>query len=351
MNKSREGLSARLRSIASVQPKLVQVSEADLVRSTELACGPTPVRLLEPGLEGVELFAWLGRQRGSVEQQLREHGALLFRGFGPRSESDFGGLVRTLWPALLDYTEGSTPRSDLGSQVYTSTEYPAHQSIPLHNEMSYARTWPMKIAFCALQPSTAGGQTPLADSRRVYARIDPAIRSRFCAQGVLYVRNFGEHLDVPWQKVFRTQERSEVERRCREQGIDWEWLADNRLRTRQVSQAVFTHPLLQEPVWFNQAHLFHISNLEPAVLESLRAVVSEPELPRNAYYGDGTPIEDVVLEEIRQIYREESTSFLWQAGDVLLVDNARVAHGRMPFSGPRRVVVAMAEPWSDAVPR
>lgn len=349
MSKSREGLSARLRKISAVQPKLVQVSAQDLVRTAEMGAGPTPLLLFEPRLEGVNLAAWLAGHRDEVETRLGEHGALLFRGFGPRTEADFGALARSLWPGLLDYTEGSTPRSDLGNQVYTSTEYPADQSIPLHNEMSYSRTWPMKIAFCAIQPAASGGETPIADSRRVYARIDPAVRARFADKGVMYVRNFGEGLDVPWQKVFRTGEPAEVERHCREHGIRWEWLGGDRLRTRQVSQAVFEHPVSREPVWFNQAHLFHVSNLEPAVLESLLAILPEEELPRNAYYGDGTPIEGALLEEIRQIYREESTRFPWRTGDVMLLDNVRVAHGRLPFGGPRRIVVAMAEAWSNTV--
>jgi alpha-ketoglutarate-dependent taurine dioxygenase len=33
----------------------------------------------------------------------------------------------------------------------------------------------------------------------------------------------------------------------------------------------------------------------------------------------------------------------WQAGDLMVVDNVRTAHGREPFEGPREVVVAMAD--------
>jgi alpha-ketoglutarate-dependent taurine dioxygenase len=39
----------------------------------------------------------------------------------------------------------------------------------------------------------------------------------------------------------------------------------------------------------------------------------------------------------------------WEAGDILLLDNMLVAHGRRAFTGPRQIVVAMAEPtrWED----
>ena len=94
-------------------------------------------------------------------------------------------------------------------------------------------------------------------------------------------------------------------------------------------------------VWFNQAHLFHISSLQPEVKDNLLAVLNEDELPRNTYYGDGKPIEDSVLEEIRHIYQQETVCFPWKSGDVLLLDNLLTAHGRLPFDGSRQVVVAM----------
>jgi alpha-ketoglutarate-dependent taurine dioxygenase len=43
------------------------------------------------------------------------------------------------------------------------------------------------------------------------------------------------------------------------------------------------------------------------------------------------------------VYREAAVCFAWQKGDLLMVDNMLVAHGRAPFTGPRRILVAMAE--------
>ena len=148
----------------------------------------------------------------------------------------------------------------------------------------------------------------------------------------------------PGRRCSTPTDRATVEQFCRKNEILFEWKPDGELRTRQIAQAVATHPRTQEQVWFNQAHLFHVSNLEPAVREALLCAVSEDDLPRHAYYGDGTSIETDVLDEIRDVYRCLAVQFSWQKGDVLMLDNMLAAHGRTPFKGRRQILVAMAEP-------
>jgi alpha-ketoglutarate-dependent taurine dioxygenase len=109
-----------------------------------------------------------------------------------------------------------------------------------------------------------------------------------------------------------------------------------------VNPAVAIHPVTGEKVWFNQAHLFHVSSLRPEVRESLLSVCGEDDLPRNAYYGDGSPLEEDVLQFIREVYESEKFHFEWQKNDLLLVDNMLFTHGRQPFSGDRKVLVGMA---------
>lgn len=290
----------------------------------------------------------LAEYRDVIVSRVSEHlltvGGLLFRGFPVESVADFEALVKMISPDLASYEFGSTPRSQVHNQIYTSTEYPPHQHIPLHNEQAYTTEWPMKIWFYCAQASSEGGYTPIADSREVYRHIPIRIRERFVEKGVMYVRNYGNGLDVPWTKVFNTTDRHVVEQFCRASGIAYEWKSDGELRTRQICQAVAVHPRTDERVWFNQAHLFHVSNLEPSVREALLSVVNEADLPRQAYYGDGTSIETAVLDEIRDIYRCHAVQFPWQKGDVMMLDNMLVAHGRTPFKGPRKILVAMAEP-------
>ncbi|HEU4597503.1 MAG TPA: condensation domain-containing protein [Pyrinomonadaceae bacterium] len=301
--------------------------------------------LAEPQNKDVALAPWVESNRPLVEDKLARHGAILFRRFAVDAVDGFGQVVRALSPELLDYSEPSTPRTRIGSRIYTSTEYPASQSIRLHNEMSYSHAWPLKLWFCCVQPAQQGGATPIADSRKVYRLLDPKIRERFAEKGVTYVRNYGEGLGLPWQTVFGTDSVAEVEAHCRRAGVRFEWRGDGRLRTWQVRPAVARHPRTGETVWFNQAHVHHVSSLEPEVRESLLAAVEDQEFPLdiNALFGDGTVIEDSMLREINEAYSELSVPVAWQRGDVLLLDNMLAAHGRASFVGPRKIAVAMAE--------
>ncbi|MEO4048124.1 TauD/TfdA family dioxygenase [Pseudomonas sp. CAU 1711] len=291
---------------------------------------------------------WLPALQELARTRLPDVGGLLLRGFDVLGEQPFQQLARAFGHELLGYEFGSTPRQAVEQGVYTSTEYPAHQVIPLHNEQSYTLAWPLKIWFHCVQPSVEGGETPIADSRLIYRRLDPALRERFAERRLMYVRNYGNGLDLPWEQAFNTADRAEVERFCRAGRIEFEWKADGELRTRQVCQAVARHPRTGDMVWFNQAHLFHVSNLAPAVREGLLAVVEDPlDLPRNVYYGDGSPLEEDALAQIRDVLDACTVRFPWQQGDVLMLDNMLVAHGRASFKGSRKVIVAMAEPAQE----
>jgi alpha-ketoglutarate-dependent taurine dioxygenase len=159
----------------------------------------------------------------------------------------------------------------------------------------------------------------------------------------MYVRNFGDGFGLPWQTVFQTTEKEKVEEYCRIHDIKVEWKDSERLRTRQVGPAVVKHPRTGELVWFNHATFFHISTLEKNTREALLAGFQEEDLPTNTYYGDGSPIEPSVLESLREVYQQAMVTFPWQKGDILMLDNMLAVHGRLPFVGPRQVLVGMAE--------
>lgn len=321
--------------------KSVSVSSEALVRVTPLLGGTRAVSCT-PTVTGLDAREWLAGSGSALARLRDEHGAVLLRGFAPLDAAGLAELATGLNGELRDYDNRSTPRQRVDGNVFTSTEYPADQTIPQHNEMSYTDSWPATLFLTCVVPAASGGETPIADSARVYARLPRATRERFERHGVMYVRNFGHGMDLSWQEVFQTQDRAEADAYCEQHGIQAEWLGGERLRTRHVVQATLKARASGETVWFNQAHLFHVSSLPEGVERELRESFSEDELPRNALYGDGTPLDPEDLAQVRAAYAAEEIGLPWQAGDVMIVDNEQFSHGRNPYSGARSVLVAMS---------
>ncbi|HYO62400.1 MAG TPA: TauD/TfdA family dioxygenase [Pyrinomonadaceae bacterium] len=334
-----------LKKFGAVRRKAVSVSEGALVKKGFLAPGEPFPLVMEPEVGSVNLAAWAAANRESVERDLLAHGAILFRGFRVETVTKFEEFARAVSPDLLDYRERSSPRSELGKGIYTSTDYPADQSIHFHNEQSYTKSWPMKLWFYCLKAAEQRGATPIADGRRVLSLIAPEVRERFLRKRVMYVRNYADGMGLPWQTAFQTTNPAEVEAYCRRASIEFEWRGPNRLRTRQTFDTIVTHPKTGEAVWFEHTAFFHVSAVEPAMRAALLAEYDEEDLPSNTYYGDGTPIEDSLLGQIRDAYERVAVRFPWREGDVLLIDNMLTSHGRDSFVGPRKIVVAMAELW------
>lgn len=300
----------------------------------------TPLLLNVDG-EGVRATDWAAENCEHVERLLLENGALLIRGLKFVGSQQFGTALSTLFGEdLIQYVYRSTPRTELRGNVYTATEYHPDQIIPQHNENSYSNRWAMRVGFLCTVPSQTGGATPICDSRKVYAQVPDAIRDRFERNGVMYVRNYSE-IDVPWMDVFQTTDRSDVETFCKANQLEFEWL-EGGLRTCQVNQASAFHPDNGDKVWFNQAHLFHITNLEPEIRDALLSTMGERGLPRNTYYGDGAPIDVGTLDAVRAAYERNTLRFDWQRNDLLLLDNMLYSHGRETYSGNRQVLVGMA---------
>lgn len=331
------------------------LSPSPAVHEDDLHVAPgLPVTVSPRGARPISLDDATPALRRIAERHIEREGAVRFSGFQVPAIDRFQAFAASFGDPLIGYAFASTPRSQVEGAIYTSTEYPAHRSIPLHNEQAYTREWPMRIWFYCAQAARQGGATPIADSRAIYRALDPALVERFARRELLYVRNFGQGLDLPWQQAFSTDDPHTVDRYCGMNGIACEWRVgddgERLLRTRERCQAVARHPRTGEHVWFNQAHLFHVSALDEDMRETLIDAVGIDNVPRNVYYGDGAPIEDDALDHVRGVLDAHRIVFDWRAGDVLMLDNMLTAHSRDPFEGPRKVVVAMARSLSGRAP-
>jgi alpha-ketoglutarate-dependent taurine dioxygenase len=278
----------------------------------------------------------------SLDEQLIREKALVFRGFGV-AEAELERVLDVLLPDRLAYRHGTSPRTKVGGNVYTSTEYARHLSIPMHNELSYSHRWPSRLVFSCVVTPGSGGATPLVDGTLWLDRMDDEIRQAF-AGGVRYTQNLhdGIGLGRSWQQTFETDDRAAVEEFLDEGGFEWKWTADGLRMVSAVRPSTIRHPVTGDEVWFNQAEHFHPAALGDETARELAQLLPPEELPQSVTFADGSPIPDEHIRRIVELGLDLAVDVDWRQGDLMIIDNVAVGHGRRPFTGDRRVLVAMA---------
>lgn len=345
------------------------MSEPTLTTLPECCDGlPLVVQASSPDAEG--LLAWMEANRGALTRQLSEHGAILFRGFDAADPETFERVARAIAPSLGKEYLGTSPRDAVREHVFHASELPGYYPIPQHCEMTFTKNPPTRLFFgCAVAPSLHG-ETPLCDFRRVYEDLDPAVRDRFEAQGVRIIRNYGAPDErgglwqlKRWDEMFGTRDKDAVTRKAESEGFTVTWLGE-RLRLTSEHCASRIHPETGRRAWFNHSQVFHLGAaageyrrivaLRPSAKNLLwwgvaagmgaaQRVLRAPEAQTlHCTRGDGAEIPEADMEAVRAAIWRNLVVIPWRRGDVVAVDNGAVAHGRLPYRGPREILVA----WS-----
>lgn len=318
-------------------------------------------RVVEARAEGAPgaLARWMDANADEIDRSLLEAGAVLLRGFGVATPDEFEDVALRVAPVLAPY-RGAGVRRAVRGRVYTASEAPRWLPIPAHCELAYSAVHPDRVLFWCETPPTRGGETPIVDMAAACRALDPAVRERFGRSGLRFVENAppepSRHGARPWPEMFETSDRAVVEQLCQERRIDARWKPDGTLQMVSIRPAEIDHPRTGERIWFNSAHMFHGSwsaELRRAGRPLLGGVLGlrewwirrlEPDdRSRHCSFGDGTGIPDEDIRHVRETLWSNEVALPWRRGDVLILDNLRIAHARRPFSGPRRILVAMGD--------
>ncbi len=302
-----------------------------------------PYEITRAAAGGPDLVGWLDDLGADgLTALLTERKALVFRDFGVTPDTVEAVFAR-LVPDRLPYVHGNSPRTKVGGNLYTSTEYPQRYTISMHNELSYAHSWPTRLAFYCEKAAESGGATPVLDGELWLNSLDEEVRRAF-AGGIRYVQNLHDGLGFgkSWQDTFETDDRGAVEAFLRRSRAEWEWGPEG-LRVVQLRPATAKHPVTGAEVWFNQADQWHPAGLGDEASAELYDILTPDEFPQYVTFADGTPIPDAYVEQILRRGLDAAVDVDWRSGDVLLIDNVLLAHGRRPFEGTRRVLVAMSD--------
>jgi hypothetical protein len=292
----------------------------------------------------VEFQKFYQGRKEEIQNYLKEHGCVKFRGIQIKTSEDFSSLIGSVSDKFIRYIDGNSPRTSLSDTVYTSTEYDPKEKITMHSELSYSVSWPKNIFFTSIIQAMSGGETLIADNREILANMDDFVVEIIRAKGVEYIRNLhgGEGFGPSWQDTFESDDRGVVSEFCTKQGITFNWVGENTLQIKNRSQGIINHHLRGEEIWFNQIDQFHPQQLGKDLTEALNIMYSDPkDFPMYVQFADGTPICGDFVEEILKVIDTVSLAPKWGANEILMLDNEMISHGRNPFKGNRKVLVSM----------
>jgi hypothetical protein len=289
------------------------------------------------------LQGWVKENFDSLHAQLQDSGAIVFRGFPIRSAEEFDqfALAFGFEPFTYEESLSNAVRINLTPRVFTANEAPPDVEIFLHHEMAQTPIYPRHLFFCCLSAASKGGATPLCRSDLLWQEFRSTYLQHaepFEALGLKYTTYMPDTDDSDsgqgrsWRSTLSVEDQAQAEARLSELGYTWEWTDNNALLATTKALPAVRQLADGSQSFFNQAIA--------AYRGWKRHINEKPVLT----FGDGSTIPEESLRLLSEISEKYTVPMEWQDGDVALVDNYRVMHGRYPFSGTRKrkVVVCLA---------
>ena len=283
----------------------------------------------------------VAQQREALMAQLAIHGAIVFRGCDIADDQRFDRFVTAFGLENFphDGSLSNAVRRNRTPRIFTANEAPCDVEIFLHHEMAQTPLFPRYLFFCCEQAAAVGGATPLCRSdvllQRLQARL-PRFIERCRQKGACYalvmpgVADQASGQGRSWRETLGVESKEAAEARLASLHYQWQWLPEECLAVTTPALPLVRHTSAGQEVFFNQL-IAAFCGWQDQRNEQSRSVT----------YGDGSTIDEEDLKAATDIAYELSFDLNWQTGDVALIDNDRVMHGRRPFHGSRSVLASL----------
>ncbi len=318
----------------------------DLEKQLQFHGSAFPLVIMPPkeNMSLIEAIAWVKENQAELETQLSTVGAVLFRGFPMHDAETFDEFSSAFGYRSFTYKESlsNAVRINFTERVFTANEAPKDVEIHLHHEMAQTPVSPDKLFFFCKSAADDGGATPLCRSDTLYEafkKASPDMAKCFHDKGLKYTTRMPAEDDHAsgqgrsWKSTLSVETTKQAEQKLVELGYTWEWIPDGGLKAiTPVLPAVRTLENGTQ-VFYNQLVAAYLG--WHGVRENPASAIT---------FGDGSHISTDALELIVELSKQFTFDVPWQDGDMALVDNKMVMHGRRPFSGERKrqVLVALA---------
>jgi hypothetical protein len=262
--------------------------------------------------------------QAGLDGLLAQAGYLIIRGLRPTA-GDFSSLVRH-YSSRITLDPARAFHGDTAQEVDSG-----YGPIGLHVENGGTPYAPDLLWFCCMKAARTGSQTTVCDGFRVWDALSERARQLFTAKPVKYTR--GGIPAALWRRLAA-------------------FLAGDGARPQDMTVADLyrlANPGAQLRIhedpdgsigYEYTVHAAHPTQWSDRIAwaNSILGPSYNYEAP-DIRFADGSPIPGDVVGEYTAVTAAVTEEVQWQDGDIVLIDNTRVMHGRRAITDPARTIL------------
>ncbi|VAX38703.1 Clavaminate synthase-like protein At3g21360 [hydrothermal vent metagenome] len=303
---------------------------------------PYLIKCESPDASLQQTIDWTAENATDLLELSYKHGAILFRGFPFTTVEEFDPFIAAFGLPNFPYKKSlsNAVRVNRTERIFSANEAPSEVDILYHHEMAQTPFYPKTIFFCCEVAADEGGATSLCRSDILLERLEeeyPEFVQNCEELGLKYFSVMPLQDDAQsgmgrsWKSTLGVETKEDAETRLKELNYTWEWLDDDSLRATTPTLPCIREVTENRKTFFNQLIAafcgWKDSRNDPS--EAIR-------------FGDGSKLDTAAVMRAVALSEELTFDLDWQVGDIALVDNTLIMHGRQPFKGTRKVFASLA---------
>lgn len=252
--------------------------------------------------------------REKIISLFKEYGVLLFRGFSTDTAifKEFSNLFST---DFLDYAGGAFNRRVINGDQTVLSVNDFQTAIKLHGEMYYQKKIPLMLWFFCANPAAQDGETTVCDGRQFFNELSDATKELFNQKKLKFTAKMNKE---QWQHKYKTDDINKLAEFCKLNDTHLTKYADDSIKLEYIRPLVSSSRCGKYQVFINS--LLPGMDLSPEILS----------------FDDNSQIPADLMAELNAIAEKVTTNICWHKGDILMIDNTRIMHGRLAFTDEKR---------------